>query len=141
MDVMDYALYRNDISHIILDNLQFMMLRGDKGTPSSNSFERFDSQDALIEKFRAYATEKNVNIILVVHPRKVDDDVPLSLSSISGTAKATQEADAVLILQRLNGKMSLDIKKNRFDGEVGRIPLAFSPILASYYESEEEKKK
>ena len=42
---------------------------------------------------------KQVNIILVVHPRKVEDDVPLSLSSISGTAKATQEADAVLILQ------------------------------------------
>lgn len=40
-----------------------------------------------------------VNIILVVHPRKEDEDAYLNLASVFGTAKATQEADLVLILQ------------------------------------------
>ena len=40
-----------------------------------------------------------VNIILVVHPRKEDEDANLNLASVFGSAKATQEADLVLILQ------------------------------------------
>lgn len=44
-----------------------------------------------------------------------------------GTAKATQEADNVLILQRdrKNKELKLDIRKNRFDGTLGHIPLNF----------------
>ena len=34
-----------------------------------------------------------------MHPRKEDEDKPLQTSSIFGTAKASQEADNVLILQ------------------------------------------
>ena len=34
-----------------------------------------------------------------MHPRKEDESKPLQTSSIFGTAKATQEADNVLILQ------------------------------------------
>lgn len=40
-----------------------------------------------------------VNIVLVIHPRKEEEDTKLTMSSIFGTAKATQEADIVLILQ------------------------------------------
>jgi hypothetical protein len=42
---------------------------------------------------------------------------------VFGSAKATQEADLVLILQRLEGHAYLDVKKNRYDGAVGRIYL------------------
>ena len=35
----------------------------------------------------------------MIHPRKDDDRMPLGISSIFGTAKATQEADMVIILQ------------------------------------------
>jgi hypothetical protein len=45
------------------------------------------------------ATEKNVHLSLVIHPRKEQDDTMLNISSVFGTAKATQEADNVLILQ------------------------------------------
>lgn len=38
-------------------------------------------------------------MILVIHPRKEDDAVPLGMSSIFGSAKATQEADLVMLLQ------------------------------------------
>ena len=40
-----------------------------------------------------------MNVILVVHPRKEDETASLSLASVFGSAKATQEADLVLILQ------------------------------------------
>ena len=98
------------------------------------------------------------------------------MHSVFGTAKATQEADNVLILQhemppqqayipphmqaqmaqqqeleRLNAgdegedgeegdvlggkrRLSLEVHKNRFDGTLGRIPLEFDDVRASYKE-------
>jgi twinkle protein len=35
------------------------------------------------------ATEMEVHIVLVIHPKKVDEKEDLQLSSIFGTAKAT----------------------------------------------------
>jgi hypothetical protein len=166
---MDRAVYRDDIQHIIIDNLQFMMpktQRGSGGSGSSSSaggagsispganpfYEKMELQDTVVDKLRAFATEKDVrttcracfcsrprnliygvtllwtsyeaaacdcflgrwkimyadmllsldlqvNIILVIHPRKEEEGVRLSLSSVFGSAKATQEADLVLILQ------------------------------------------
>ena len=46
-----------------------------------------------------FSSRVQVNIILVVHPRKEDDRMALNISSVFGTAKATQEADLVMILQ------------------------------------------
>mmetsp|Transcript_2192 Transcript_2192/g.6921 ORF Transcript_2192/g.6921 Transcript_2192/m.6921 type:complete len:952 (-) Transcript_2192:1465-4320(-) len=120
LDAMEYAVYVHDVEHIVLDNLQFMT--SGQGT----GFERFEVQDRAIEKFRHFATHKNVHISLVVHPRKQDDLAPLSISSVFGTAKATQEADNVIILQRYMGLFPLlEIKKNRFDGDLGSVGLRF----------------
>jgi twinkle protein len=53
----------------------------------------------------------------------------LSAGSIFGSAKITQEADNVMILQKsaeiANYRM-LQVVKNRFDGEVGQAGLAFN---------------
>lgn len=49
----------------------------------------------------------------------------LSISSVFGTAKATQEADNVIILQYFDGKKVLDVKKNRFIGELGSARIEF----------------
>lgn len=56
-------------------------------------------QDVALDKFRKFATEKNVHVTLVIHPRKEDEGHKLTTSSIFGSAKATQEADLVVILQ------------------------------------------
>jgi hypothetical protein len=40
-----------------------------------------------------------VNIILVIQPKKQEEDVRLTMASILGSAKATQEADLVMLLQ------------------------------------------
>jgi twinkle protein len=141
LEVIDVAIYQHDISHVIIDNLQFMMPRGT--TTNGNNIEkyerttfldRYESQDVVLDKFRKFATEKNINIIIVIHPRKVDDGTPLTMSSISGTAKATQEADIVLLLQRLNGRTSVEVKKNRFDGELGSVELGWMKDRNAYFE-------
>lgn len=104
LEAMDFAVYRDDVKHIILDNLQFMLPRSTGGKAFRGGFEKFDLQDMAIEKFRKFATEKKVNIILVVHPRKETESATLDISSVFGTAKATQEADVVLILQGRKGR-------------------------------------
>jgi twinkle protein len=106
-----------------------------------SGFEKFESLDEAIGQFRKFATEKLVNIIVVIHPKKEDDQFSLGLSSIFGTAKATQESDLVLILQRLSGDIFLDVKKNRFDGDVGRVSMEFSALTSSFYEVEDRPEK
>ena len=63
---MSHAVYVHDISHIVIDNLQFMM-----GTSGDGSLDRFYKQDQIIGSFRRFATDNNVHITLVIHPRKV----------------------------------------------------------------------
>ena len=62
---MDYATYVHDVGHIVLDNLQFML--SGQGRRFGDIYEL---QNTAIEKFRAFATIKNVHISLVVHPKK-----------------------------------------------------------------------
>jgi twinkle protein len=128
---MEYASYVLDVEHIILDNMQFMITR-EMGR-SNSTFDKFDMQDIAIEKFRKFATEKNVHVTLVVHPRKEDEGARLGMSSIYGSAKATQEADTVLILQTdANKRKFIEVKKNRFDGTLGYAPLHFQHDSGRY---------
>ena len=136
LDAMDYAVYVNDVEHIILDNMQFMVsLNSLKNKGSSSSFDKFDVQDMAIEKFRKFATDRNVHIMLVVHPKKEAENANLSISSIYGTAKATQEADTVLILQNDGRRKFLEVKKNRFNGTLGHTPLHFDRKSCRYGEA------
>nr|CAG4716277.1 unnamed protein product [Naegleria fowleri] len=121
LDAMDYAVYVYDVGHIVIDNLQFMM-----STADANSFSnRFEMQDRAIEKLRKFATTKSVHVTLVVHPKKIDEKEQLQISSVFGTAKATQEADNIIMIQRNKYYKYLQVKKNRFDGTLGIIPYKF----------------
>ena len=58
---MDHAVYRDDISHVIIDNLQFMTPRSSDSYNHNNSlYNRLENQDILIDKFRKFASDKNV---------------------------------------------------------------------------------
>lgn len=104
------------------------------GSPS-RGFDKFDAQDRALDRFRAFATRRDVHLTLVIHPRKEAEDEPLSMSSVFGTAKATQEADAVLILQRdREGRKYIDVKKNRFDGTLGRVYLDFDAEAKCFFD-------
>jgi len=128
LDAMEYAVYVHDVEHIILDNLQFMMSGQGRG------YDKFEMQDRAIERFRQFATSKNVHVTLVIHPRKEGEGEVLGLNSVFGSAKATQEADNVLIIQQTPAYRCLDVKKNRFDGETGSIPFAFNKALSRVVE-------
>lgn len=135
--VLHKTVYVNDVQHIILDNMQFMISRtnrrrgGDSG--NSSTFDKFDVQDVAVEKFRKFATDRDVHITLVVHPRKQQESVKLSIDSIYGSAKATQEADTVMILQvEPGGKKYVEVKKNRFNGDLGYANLYFDRHSGRY---------
>ncbi|XP_050040549.1 twinkle mtDNA helicase isoform X1 [Dermacentor andersoni] len=136
MDAMSHAVYVHDIQHVVVDNVQFMM---GVGMDNSN-VDRFWRQDLLIAAFRRFATQHNCHVTLVMHPRKEKDSEELSTSSIFGGVKASQEADNVLILQdrRLTsqqGRKHLQVTKNRFDGDIGSVPLEFNKENLTFSES------
>ncbi|XP_067431664.1 twinkle protein, mitochondrial [Thunnus thynnus] len=124
LDTMQHAVYLYDINHVIIDNLQFMMGQ------ENLSVDKFAVQDHIIGAFRKFATNTSCHVTLIIHPRKEEDDRELQTASIFGSAKASQEADNVLILQEKKlvtcpGRRSLQVTKNRFDGDVGIFPLDF----------------
>ena len=123
LEAMSHAAYVYDIQHVIIDNLQFM-------SASTYSIgDRYSVQDHAIAEFRRFASHKNIHVSLVIHPRKEDSYSELTTASIFGTAKASQEADNVIILQCLGTSRQkyLQVTKNRFDGTVGKLPLDFHP--------------
>jgi hypothetical protein len=124
--MIDYAIYTHDVGHVIIDNLQFMLSGQGRG------FDRFEMQDEVVAKLRKMASTLNVHITLVIHPRKGEDNTDLSVSSIFGTAKSTQEADNVMILQQRDKYRVIDVKKNRHDGEIGRSSLWFDKQSKRY---------
>lgn len=112
---MEHATYVYDIAHVIIDNVQFMVGMSEE----SKHVDRFWKQDVLIAAFRQFATRKNCHVTLVIHPRKERDDEDLRTSSIFGGAKASQEADNVLIIQdkrltSVRGKKYLQVIFNFF---------------------------
>lgn len=65
--------------------------------------EKFTRQDRFVERLRAFATDSGAHLTLVVHPRKVEDDHLLSIASLYGGGKISQEADNILLLQEESG--------------------------------------
>lgn len=126
IDTMRYAVYMYDVEHVVVDNLQFMV---------SLEFEndKYYVQDKIVAALRRFATEKDVHVSLVVHPRKERDDFILEKSSVYGTAKAIQEADNILILHSNPGQAkALEVCKNRFDGTLGLVRLQYNPIDSTF---------
>ena len=116
---IEYAIYSYDISHVIIDNLQFLL-----GVRSENNlkFNKYEVQDNSISKFRKLATNENIHLTLVIHPRKSNDVTKdIQISSVFGSGKATQEADNLFILQSKGKIKLLELKKNRFMGSLNSI--------------------
>jgi twinkle protein len=82
-----------------------------------------NTRQAVVE----FATEHNVHLTLVVHPRKEDESSKLNISSFYGSAKATQEADTVIILQNDGRRKYIEVKNNRFDGTLSYAPSVLQP--------------
>ncbi|KAH8412002.1 hypothetical protein KR222_006176 [Zaprionus bogoriensis] len=142
LEAIEHAHYVHDIAHVIIDNLQFMMgVSAQRG-----GGDKFWEQDAIIAAFRGFATKYNVHVTLVMHPRKERQEDELTTSSVFGTAKATQEADNVLIIQdkrltAVRGKKYLQVAKNRYTGDLGIMPLDFDKDALSYSSAAQSAKR
>ena len=136
-ETLDYAIYAYDIQLICIDNMQFMLSQQAAGV------QKFELQDQVASRLRKLATDHNVHVCVIIHPKKVEDDSNLTVGSIFGTAKVSQEADSIMILQRNNmpNYRILQVKKNRFDGEVGEVSLLFNPDNKRYFEITTEEKQ
>ncbi len=120
LDAMEYAVYAHDVSHIIIDNLQFMV------SDQAYGVTRFDLQDQVVSLLRKFATKQNVHISLVIHPRKQHENERFTMSSVFGGAKAIQEADNIVVLQNDEpGLRHVEVLKNRYDGDLGRVAIVF----------------
>ena len=131
INTMEYAVYHYDIQNIVLDNLQFMM------GIQAKSMNKFDFQDEIIHRLRKFTTDFNVHVTLVIHPRKTDE--ALTISSIFGSAKASQEADNVFIMQNYKGLRIIEVAKNRFDGTTGKAVLSFQQNNCRFFELSENE--
>ncbi|KAJ1938833.1 hypothetical protein FBU59_004319 [Linderina macrospora] len=132
LDTMRHAVYAYDVKHIIIDNLQFMMSMQAKG------MDKYEAQDSAIATFRQFATEENVHITVVAHLRKDQPASDIDINSIFGSAKVTQEADNVVVLQKYGAAESkiryMNVLKNRFDGTLGKIYIQYDPESLSFRE-------
>ncbi|KAL0280134.1 UNVERIFIED_CONTAM: hypothetical protein PYX00_001519 [Menopon gallinae] len=95
MGAVEHCAYTYDIGHVIIDNIQFMIDIGRE----DNYSNRFWIQDLILQTFRKFATANNCHVTLVIHPRKEADGSNLTINSVFGSAKATQEADNIMIMQ------------------------------------------
>ena len=84
LEAMDFATYAYDIGHIVIDNLPLML------SGQAIWMNKFDLQEAVISKFRNFATDKNVHFSFVIHPKKIDDESDLTIASVFGSAKVTK---------------------------------------------------
>lgn len=134
LESMAFAVHAYKIEHIILDNLQFMI---NDAMSSGANFDKYFEMDRAIHLLRKFATTHDVHITLVIHPRKETDGDKLSLSSFYGSGKATQESDNVWIIQRdKNNQKTVDVKKNRFSGTLGSVPLIFAEPFKIFLEQD-----
>ena len=148
MEAVEHATYIHDIAHVIIDNVQFMMGMSD----DSRHLDRFWKQDDIIARFRNFATKYNCHVTAIIHPRKERIEEELTTSSIFGSAKASQEADNVLIIQdkrlsSVRGKKYLQVAKNRYSGDLGimvldfdKSSLSYSPKLKTKQEDKDKRK-
>lgn len=148
-EAMEFGNYMYDCTHFVLDNLQFMTYgqklgrgghQGGIGGGFARTTDQFEVMNDAVSRLRTMCTRDNVHVTLVVHPRKESDEDRIQLASVFGSAKATQEADNVVLLQRAkDGSAQLEVKKNRFDGQCGRINLWFDRRSKLFHESDKER--
>lgn len=129
------AVKTRNVQHILLDNLQFIL-----SEQYMHKFDKFDLSDKTVSALRGFCNVFNVHVTLVVHPRKEDDNTQLGISSLSGTAKVSQEADNIIILQSNQSGRYLELKKNRYEGTVGSVKLRFERERKLVFEDNESNK-
>ena len=119
LDRVQECIQKQKVDLVILDNLMAMNLSAIPG-------DKYEKQSAFIKTIKTFATQNDVHIILVAHPRKSMGF--LRKEDISGTADLTNIVDNVIIAHRVNA----DFKRKgaeTFGWHEGHELFAFSNVI------------
>lgn len=123
IETMEQAVIQLGVKHVVIDNLSHLLPIGLSSRMSANRL--FDAEEAL-NRLRAFASSRIVHVTVVVHPRKLGEKSGLSIDDIGGTAKISQDADNIIVIQR--DRSVIEVKKNRYTGNLGAFNVQFDPV-------------
>lgn len=139
LDCFIYAARRYGVKHFIVDSLTRLMF---PGRDENAEHKKFTSS------FLSFVKAHNAHGHLVVHPRKgaTDEDKPGKVD-VGGTGHITNLAHNVLIMWRPNEDLKeravakgdkepnslLLIRKNREEGEEGKVRFVFNPEIKKFF--------
>ncbi|KAA8496678.1 Twinkle protein, mitochondrial [Porphyridium purpureum] len=120
------------IKHMVLDNLQF--IAGEVGVGN----KKFDCMDDLVRNLRDFADEYDLHVTLIAHPRK-ENARKLTIQSLFGSGKLSQESDNVIALQlpdRAESRQTrlVQILKQREGGNLVETKVVYNPRTCLYEE-------
>jgi twinkle protein len=122
------------LNYILLDHLDYIFANGKKKTNLENI-------DETMRELHVLALEYDVGIILVAHPKQVDDTHELTLSDLKGSSSIKQYADNVIIVSRMDkidkkdNRVKVNVVKNRMCGKNDFFYLKYLYESDSYEES------
>ena len=85
--------------------------------------DEYKAQAVFVNAMKNFATEWNVHVIIVAHPRKTKPGEALGQDDVAGAKAIINLADIALASERPN----INIIKNRDDGEKKRIICSYDP--------------
>lgn len=97
-----------------------------------NNNQQHDIVKNIIDSFKQFSSSHNIHITLEMQPIEKCNDSEMNLNSIFQSTESIQYVDNVIILQNIKGKKILDIKKNKFDGELGSSKIYFDEDSQKY---------
>jgi twinkle protein len=120
----ELAARRFDCKVFMVDNL----MTADYGKTTDTDFYR--QQSRFVGQLVAFANKHNVHVHLVAHPRKTGGKA-LENDDVSGSGDITNRAANVIAVKRnVDGLvgLSVEIKKNRWEGNCGSVGLNYCNI-------------
>jgi twinkle protein len=133
LKVFEHCVRKYDIRLFVVDNLMTAKYE------STNENDFYLRQINFVRDLLQFASNYNVHIHLVAHPKKtkgkIDND------DISGRSEITNLAHNVFNFERTNGQgqsdLAVDILKNRWEGVKETIGLYYCPVSRRIYSKED----
>ncbi len=124
-----------EVKYILIDHLDYIHANGKKKTSLENI-------DEAVREIHALAMEFKVGVVLVVHPKQIEEGKEITMSDLKGSSAIKQYADNIIIVTRMdrldpNDKLRVKVRvfKNRLQGIENFFYLRYIPELDGYTES------
>lgn len=134
-NMFEMASLVHDVKFILLDHFDYIHANGKKDTSLENI-------DDAIRGIHALAMEFKVGVVLVVHPKQVQDKKELTMADLKGSSAIKQYADNIIVLTRMdrldeNDKLRVKVRvwKNRLLGIESFFFMRYVEEIDSYTET------